>query len=89
MSPPAPHDAPLPNWPGLMGRRLACAYLQLSPRSFTLLTRLHGVGPVDCAGLAVRLVPFSLAMGKEGRDPGKLSVAAADRIRSPARPPAP
>lgn len=51
----APHDAPLPNWPGLMGRKLACAYLQLSPRSFALLTRLHGVVPVDCAGLAVRL----------------------------------
>lgn len=45
----------LPNWPGLMGRQLACDYLQLSPRSFALLTRLHGVAPVDCAGLNLRL----------------------------------
>ncbi|MDP1873615.1 hypothetical protein [Phenylobacterium sp.] len=53
MTAPAPQI--LPNWPGLMGRRLACDYLQLSPRSFALLTRMHGVAPVDCAGLNVRL----------------------------------
>lgn len=55
MTSPAPQHGPLPNWPGLMARELACAYLQLSERSFRLLARLHGLQPVDCAGLAVRL----------------------------------
>lgn len=46
--------SPLPNWPALMDRQLAADYLQLGPRSFDLLVRLHGVAPVDCAGLNLR-----------------------------------
>lgn len=43
----------LPDWPALMSIEIACDYLDLSATSFRFLTRMAGVRPVDCHGLAL------------------------------------
>ncbi|MHB8286385.1 MAG: hypothetical protein ACYDD1_17170 [Caulobacteraceae bacterium] len=37
----------LPDWPALMDKRLACAYLLIGENSLKILTSLRGVKPVD------------------------------------------
>ncbi len=50
--PRAIEEAPLPNWPILMGTAMAARYLSLDENSFALLTHREGVRPVE-VGLAV------------------------------------
>ncbi len=45
-------EAPLPNWPILMGTPMAARYLSLDENSFALVTQRAGVRPVDL-GLAM------------------------------------
>lgn len=48
----APPAVPMPGWPALMPIDLACAYCQMGADSFRLVTRRHGIEPVD-TGLAM------------------------------------
>ena len=50
--PRAIEEAPLPNWPILMGTAMAARYLSLDENSFALVTYRAGVHPVDL-GLAM------------------------------------
>ena len=40
-------EAPLPNWPILMGTELAARYLSMDENSFALMMRREGVRPVE------------------------------------------
>lgn len=49
----APSEFTVTAWPALLTTELACAYTQLSERSFRLFAAKYGVSPTDCGGLAV------------------------------------
>lgn len=52
--PRAIEEAPLPNWPILMGTAMAARYLSLDENSFALVTHRAGVQPVDLGFEMVR-----------------------------------